>query len=687
MAFARTERTGPSRLVNRIKIAYWAALLIIAAMSGASFLLLNDMLTGLQRDNAVLAQAADQKRITQRIVTLADAALRAAPRERKAIIDDIASSAGQLASGHDKFQRALRGMSVETGNAVMTVFEGAPHHLDILSSRFESLAKRFASSAAAESGFAPASPDRPAKQLAAEMTGPLAAMTISGYGEAENRIAANATGGLAGTLVKHHALFTITISLIALVALTIFLPLSEAVEKRTTDLVEARNSMEYIAAHDGLTGLHNRAFLVDHFETLLSGAQRRGERVAVLQIDLDGFKQINDTLGHAAGDLVLVKTAERMRESCRASDLCVRLGGDEFVMILAAAGATEDINMVATRALQRINEAIDFEGATIAVGASAGIAVFPVDAANAQELLVHSDLALYNAKKIGGMHCFFSDELRQELDNRKMLERDMREAIAANAFQPWFQPQVSLIDGKIAGVEALVRWNHDVRGRVSPGEFLPVAEKTGLMSEIGRIVIAKAIAKAAEWHNGGIEFGRLAVNVSGAELREPDFSAFLFETLARTGLPHRRLSLEIVESVILDDERSGIAAKLRAIRATGIHLELDDFGTGYASLAHVNPNEIDRLKIDRRFVQNINTNADNTKIVRAITELARGLGISIIAEGAETEKELDSLLAIGCENVQGYSIAFPMPGEEAGEWLTAQQRRTARLRKPARKQA
>jgi diguanylate cyclase len=189
------------------------------------------------------------------------------------------------------------------------------------------------------------------------------------------------------------------------------------------------------------------------------------------------------------------------------------------------------------------------------------------------------------------------------------------------------------------------------------------------MAQIGRIVISKAIQQAAEWHRAGLYFGRLAVNVSGTELREPDFDVFLFGELEAAGLPAEKLSLEIVESVILDDEKTGIASKLRQIRAAGVHLELDDFGTGYASLSHVNPNEIDRLKIDRRFVQNINSNSDNTKIVRAITELARGLGISIIAEGAETEEELTSLMSIGCDQVQGYSIAFPMPQDKAREWL------------------
>ncbi|TIR90738.1 MAG: GGDEF and EAL domain-containing protein, partial [Mesorhizobium sp.] len=377
----------------------------------------------------------------------------------------------------------------------------------------------------------------------------------------------------------------------------------------------------------------------------------------------------------------LVVTAQRMRDSCRASDLCARLGGDEFVMILNGAGSTEDIHALAKRIIANINEPITFQGTTIMPGASAGIAVYPVDADNAQDLLVHADLALYSAKKLGGgSFSFFSEELRRELDYRKQLEQDIRTAIAEKTFEVYFQPQVSLTSGKISGIEALVRWKHATRGMISPGEFIPVAEKCGFMPDIGRIVISKAINEAAEWDRAGIDFGRIAVNVSGTELREPDFDNFLFGTLERAGLAPQKLSLEIVESVILDDEKTGIAAKLRHIRAAGVHLELDDFGTGYASLSHVNPNEIDRLKIDRRFVQNINENGDNTKIVRAITELARGLGISIVAEGAETEAELDSLMAIGCDQVQGYSIAFPMPQDKAREWLTARSPKKAKLK-------
>ncbi|SDA67511.1 putative bifunctional diguanylate cyclase/phosphodiesterase [Mesorhizobium qingshengii] len=670
------------KLILLIKSGYWLALLIIAAMVMASFILLQQMMAAQQRNETLQNIVSTQKALSQRIVFLAGATGAASPDKQPALVAALKQATAEFETSYDLLldQTGADPMSQARFDpkSIENVLFAKPFHLDYFSVGLIANGKRLISSV--ESKLANSGEGYKGGAERVNLDASVANATLSGYAALGQRISAYADARSEQLLDLHRTLFFATIGVIVLVALFIFRPMSKAILRKTHELVDARNSMAFIAVHDGLTGLHNRTFLTDHFDTLIKGAHRRRERLAVIQLDLDRFKQINDTLGHAAGDYVLVVTAQRMRDSCRASDLCARLGGDEFVMILNGAGGTEDINMLARRILEQINEPIIFQGTTILPGASAGIAVYPIDADNAQDLLVHADLALYSAKKMGGGNfSFFSEELRRELDYRKQLEHDIKVAISERAFQVYFQPQVSLTDGTISGIEALVRWNHAERGMIAPGEFIPVAEKCGFMPEIGRIVISKAINEAAEWNRAGIAFGRLAVNVSGTELREHDFDAFLFETLEKAGLPPQKLSLEIVESVILDDEKTGIAAKLRHIRAAGVHLELDDFGTGYASLSHVNPNEIDRLKIDRRFVQNIHENGDNSKIVRAITELARGLGISIVAEGAETEAELDSLMAIGCDQVQGYSIAFPMPQDKALEWLTARMPKKAKL--------
>jgi len=663
--------SSSKKLVALIKGAYWVALLIIATMTMASFLLLQQMMAAQQRDAELISLVSAQKVLSQRVVLLATALGDAHERNRNATI----ASLRQAVSDFDRNQDALlQGTEIGTlairhrdPASVENILYEHPYYLDQFSTELVANGWRLISALETEIGVPGA--DYRAGTERARLDETVANATLEGFDTLGKRIASLADARLGHTLTLHHVLFYSTIGVIILIALYIFRPMSDVIQRRTDELTEARNSMAFQAVHDGLTGLHNRAFLNDHFDTLIKGAQRRNERMAVMQIDLDRFKQINDTLGHAAGDYVLVVTAQRLRQACRASDLSVRLGGDEFVLVLQGAGSMEDIEMVVRRLLASINEPISFQGATILSGASAGIAVYPMDGDNARDLIVHADVALYAAKKAGGGFTFFSSELRSELEHRKQLEADLRRAIADKSFQVHFQPQVSMATGAIAGVEALVRWRHAERGMIAPGEFIPTAEKCGLMADIGRIVITKAIRAAAAWHKTGLEFGRLAVNVSGAELREADFDTFLFDTLEKEGLPPRKLALEIVESVILDDEKTGIAAKLRQIRSAGVHLELDDFGTGYASLTHVNPNEIDRLKIDRRFVQNIDANSDNGKIVRAITDLARGLGIAIVAEGAETEAELSSLRSIGCDEVQGYSIAFPMPADQAEEWL------------------
>ncbi|MDI6027691.1 EAL domain-containing protein [Corticibacterium sp. UT-5YL-CI-8] len=666
--------SGSDRLILLIKSAYWIALLLIAAMATAAYILLQQVISAHQRDQEVIQLIAAQKTLSQRVIFLANAVSGAIRPNQPVLVVALRDSTGQFEHNYDQ----LLELTVPTPDTAQVgvsagwndIFYGAPHHLDYFSISLIANGKRLVSYYETELGLSQPGRGYMAGMEKANLDESIARATLEGYNALGATISAINVERMSGLLDLHRKLFFATLVLIVLVAIFIFRPMAELMRRKTRELVEARNSMAFIATHDGLTGLHNRSFLNDHFDTLVTSAEKRGQRLAVIQFDLDRFKQINDTLGHAAGDHVLAETARRMNETSRASDVCIRLGGDEFVVILNGIGSDDEIGNVVRRTLDHINKPISFQRSVIMPGASAGVAVFPDNGRNSADLLVHADLALYSTKKQGGGgYSFFSEGLRRELEYRKQIEQDLRVAIAERNFEVQFQPQISMNSGAVTGIEALTRWNHPELGRVSPGDFIPIAEQSGLMAAIGRIILTQAVETAAGWHKSRIAFGRLAVNVSGAELREDDFSDFLFATLDHYDFPREKLSLEIVESVILDDEKTDTAAKLRHIRASGIHLELDDFGTGYASLTHISPSEIDRLKIDRRFVHNIDSRDENRKIVRAICDLANSLGLSIVAEGAETQAELTALASIGCDEVQGYHIAYPMTGSATKEWL------------------
>jgi diguanylate cyclase (GGDEF)-like protein len=666
---AENTSKGPGNILAFMKLAYWTALFIIAVLVGASYSKFDSMMRNYERDRVVLETGNSQLLNAQNIVSLSEQLVHAEGeqsiaglrRRLSSALEDFKSSQPILTSAAQIGANSGHGSSGSTDlDANLNLFNSLDARAARLLADIRALSENTANTAG--SG---------AKDSTPIMTD--ARKAYEDYRNLTNELRQTMWDRIAGSQKAQRQLFLGTLIFTALFAVLIFGPIASLLARKTRELIAANNKLAFTAAHDELTGLHNRSFLADHFETVISGARRRNERVAIMQIDLDLFKGINDTLGHAAGDTVLVKTAERLRDACRSSDLCVRMGGDEFLIVLIGIGDTNDMNRVAQRIITQINQPISHDGVTIPVAASAGISVYPVDGDETNDLLIQADLALYNAKdQGGGSYRFFSEELRRELENRRQLEIDLRSSIEEKSFVPHFQPQLSLPSRKVTGMEALMRWQHPERGLLAPGHFLKVAQQTGLIVEIGRIVIDKAIAQAAQWHREGTEFGQISLNVSDSELREPDFADFLFSTLKKHRLPAKKLALEIIETVILDDDESGIGKTLREIRRKGVQIELDDFGTGYASLSHVNSQQVDRLKIDRRFVANIDHDPNNSKIVRAISELARGLGLSVVAEGAETESELALLSTLGCDEVQGFSIAYPMPDTEATAWLEEQ---------------
>ncbi len=406
-----------------------------------------------------------------------------------------------------------------------------------------------------------------------------------------------------------------------------------------------------------LTGLADRAAFAASLARLL---QRAEEPAAVLLVDLDRFKSINDTLGHPVGDALLAAVAGRLRGCIRPRDLAARLGGDEFAILLPGCAGEADAALLARRVVEILSRPFLVRGHLASIGASVGVALAPADAAEADELVRAADLALYQAKAEGrGIWRRFRPALNERAQARRALEADLRRALPLRQFHLHYQPQVALPERRLTGFEALLRWTHPARGSVPPGEFIPLAEEVGLIGAIGGFVLRAACAEAAAWP----EPLKVAVNVSPLQFeRGAELVAAVTAALAESGLPGVRLELEITESALLHNEASTLAT-LHALRGLGVRIAMDDFGTGYSSLSQLRSFPFDKVKIDRSFVSGLAEGGQASAIVRAITALGASLGIATIAEGVETEAQAAALVQEGCGSAQGYLISRPVAPE------------------------
>ncbi len=432
-----------------------------------------------------------------------------------------------------------------------------------------------------------------------------------------------------------------------------------AVHEDVTSQREAAERIAFFAHHDALTALPNRAVLREELGRLL---QRRahGEDLALLYIDLDRFKRVNDSHGHATGDGLLREVAARLRACARKTDLVARLAGDEFAIVQCGAPQPGASRALARRVIDALTAPIELAGLPLHIGASVGVAVAPFDGEDADSLLRNADLALYRAKADGrGTLRYYEPDMDRRARERRALEAELRQALDGGQFELAYQPQLRLADGALCGVEALLRWNHPQRGRVSPAEFVPLAEDTGLIVPIGRWVLAQACRDAAGWPPAL----RVAVNVSAVQFRKGVLLRDVVDALRSSGLPPRRLEVEITESVMLAEPEHAIGL-LGRLRELGVHVAMDDFGTGYSSLSTLHSFPFDRLKIDRSFVAGLECDDGARSIVRAVAGLGRSLGIATTVEGVETEAQLEIARREGCSEVQGYLYSPPRPAHE-----------------------
>jgi diguanylate cyclase (GGDEF)-like protein len=440
------------------------------------------------------------------------------------------------------------------------------------------------------------------------------------------------------------------------------------------ELTSALQLIQKMATHDALTALPNRALFNETLVHAIAQAERHGRALALFFLDLDRFKNINDTLGHGTGDQVLQEVGRRLTAAVRASDLIARLGGDEFVLLVEDFRDTADLSDMAVKILAAFGPSFTVEGQELALSASVGICTFPNDGPDAQTLLSNADIAMYRAKEQGrNRHCFYAAELNQLSQERLSLEAALKHAIARDEIEIHYQPKIEFGFGRVTGVEALIRWRHPQLGLLAPDKFVPLAEETGLIVPIGYWTLRRVCERVRRWQEQGLQL-TVAVNLSAIQVHQPELVKELAAILWSTGAPAQALELEITETMVMRDPERAVAV-MGELRAMGLRLAIDDFGTGHSSLGYLKRFPIDRLKVDRSFVRDLPHNGDDVAITRAVIALAHSLKMTVVAEGVEHQQQFDLLREQGCDEFQGFYCRPPLPEAELMRFLAEERGR------------
>ncbi len=432
---------------------------------------------------------------------------------------------------------------------------------------------------------------------------------------------------------------------------------------------QTNQRLYHLAHHDALTGLPNRNKFSERLAMELLNAQRRQTILAVLFLDIDHFKNINDSLGHDVGDVLLKKVSNILTGCVRKNDMIARQGGDEFIGILVDLKHAEDAAVVAHKMLAALQKPMNICGNQLFISSSIGISIYPNDAKNVEDLIKHADSAMYQAKESGrGSYHFYTNELHRFYERRFEIENHLRSALDHHEFELFYQPQIDLATRKIVGAEALIRWHCAALGNVSPAEFIPVAEESGLIIDIGKWVLQTACEQNKRWADSGYSQIMIGINLSSIQFREPGFIDTLIETIGLSKASPKYIDLELTERIIMKEDDATICT-LNEIHECGIHLSIDDFGTGYSSMSYLKKFPIDTLKVDRSFIIDVANNSDDAVIVSAMINLGHSLGLTVIAEGAEHVEQVDWLQQHGCDEIQGYYFSKPLPVSEMESYM------------------
>ena len=457
-------------------------------------------------------------------------------------------------------------------------------------------------------------------------------------------------------------------------------PQSVVILRDITERQAAQDRMAYLANYDSLTGLPNRALFRDRLAEAMKRARRNGRQMGLMFLDLDRFKDVNDSLGHAAGDLLLQHVSCTLTRCLRDADsvarvdaseayTLARLGGDEFTIIVEQLDGPEDASLIAQRILDALIEPFKFDGQEVFISTSIGISLYPLDNSDLDGLIRHTDMAMYRSKARGrSTYSFYSMDMSAAVEARLSLEADLRHALERNEFTLNYQPKANLQTGWVTGVEALIRWNRPGEGMVSPDRFITMLEDTGLILPVGAWVIQTACKEIASWEKRGLPPLNLAVNLSARQFRHQHLIELIRDTLLEQDLAPHRLELELTESQLMEDNDVS-RALLSSLKSLGVKVAIDDFGTGHSSLSYLKRFSIDTLKIDRSFVREITTSEEDLAIAAAVVALGQSLNLKVVAEGVETLQQADCLRALGCDEIQGYLLSRPQPADKLVEWL------------------
>ena len=441
----------------------------------------------------------------------------------------------------------------------------------------------------------------------------------------------------------------------------------------TLERARSRDQLTYLAKFDGLTGLPNRVLLMDRLDAALDTARRQAQSLTLLYVDFDGFKLVNDTLGHESGDMLLVQAAQRMATCLRAGDTVARLSGDEFVILLTGLQQEGDASLVGHKVITQLSRPFVLQGQQAFISASIGASVYPHDGEDAATLLRHADQAMYHAKDMGrNAFFYYQQEMGLRLSGRQALEKQLRGALERREFFLHYQPKVSVKNHRIAGFEALLRWRHPERGVVGPGEFMTVLEETGMIVAVGQWVLESVAEQVLSWQAQGLDVPPVAVNLSARQFSSAQFESAVLDLLRHSHIDPRLLEFELTESMLMQDPDAALEI-INKFHSHGLRFSIDDFGTGYSSLSMLNRFPLDAIKIDRSFVRNMTEKESDATITRSIITLAHSLQLKVVAEGVETAEQLAMLAAWGCDEIQGYYFSKPASAHDCAAMLAASQ--------------